>query len=90
MPWHEGYPSQGAQQTLTRFLAHSQESIEAISEPSVHGDYGAFYAQLREAILGKGQAPVSMDQACQLIYGLCLAEQSSETGQRMSWDYKAN
>ncbi|SBS25167.1 putative oxidoreductase YdgJ [Marinomonas spartinae] len=90
MPWHEGFPSQAPKQTLTCFLAHSQDDIEVIAESSVHGDYSAFYAQLREAILGKGSAPVSMDQACQLIYGLCLAEQSSETGQRMSWDYKAH
>lgn len=87
MPWDEGFPSQAPQQTNTRFVAHTQENIEKIAEASTQGEYSAFYGQLRDAILGKAQPPVSMDQACQLIYGLCLAEQSSETGQRMSWDY---
>ncbi|NLQ17184.1 Gfo/Idh/MocA family oxidoreductase [Marinomonas sp. M1K-6] len=87
MPWQEGFPSQAVQQRNTRFVAHTQDNIEAIQEASTQGEYAAFYGQLRDAILGKSEAPVPMEQACQLIYLLCLAEQSAESGQRMSWSY---
>ncbi|MFT4573445.1 Gfo/Idh/MocA family oxidoreductase [Marinomonas primoryensis] len=87
MPWDASFPSRAAQQRNTRFVAHSQDDIDVVLEEATQGVYAAFYAQLRDAILGKGEAPVSMEHACQLIYGLCLAEQSAESGQRMSWSY---
>lgn len=90
MPWEAEFPSKAKQQKNTRFIARTQDDIEALHEAATQGDYRQFYAQLRNAILGKGEAPVPMEQACQLIYGLCLAEQSAETGQRMAWDYQAN
>ncbi|QRV25627.1 oxidoreductase [Marinomonas foliarum] len=90
MPWDADFPSKAIQQRNTRFVAHSQDDIERINEASTQGDYVAFYAQLRDAILGKGEAPVAMEQACQLIYLICLAEQSAESGQRMSWGYTPN
>ncbi|MCW4630251.1 MULTISPECIES: Gfo/Idh/MocA family oxidoreductase [Marinomonas] len=90
MPWHDDFPSKAVQQRNTRFVAHSQDTIEAIQEASTQGEYAAFYGQLRDAILGKGEAPVPMEHACQLIYLLCLAEQSAESGQRMSWSYTPN
>lgn len=90
MPWQDEFPSKAAQQIITRFVAHSQDDIESIQEAATQGDYAAFYAQLRDAILDKGEAPVAMEQACQLIYLICLAEQSAESGQRMSWGYTPN
>mgnify|MGYP003663762824 FL=1 len=87
MPWDTNFPSRAAQQRNTRFIAHSQDDIDVVPEEATQGEYAAFYAQLRDAILGKGEAPVSMEHACQLIYGLCLAEQSAESGQRMVWNY---
>ncbi|RBP85198.1 oxidoreductase [Marinomonas rhizomae] len=90
MPWDVSFPSKATQQKITRFVAHSQEDIESIQETATQGDYTAFYAQLRNAILGKGEAPVAMEHACQLIYLICLAEQSAESGQRMSWSYTLN
>lgn len=90
MPWEADFPSRAAEQKITRFVAHSQDNIDYVQEAATHGEYAAFYGQLRDAILGKGEAPVSMEQACQLIYLLCLAEQSAESGQRMSWGYVPN
>ncbi|MGO2353514.1 MAG: oxidoreductase [Marinomonas foliarum] len=90
MPWDAEFPSKAVQQRNTRFVAHSQDDIESIQEDATQGDYVAFYAQLRDAILGKGEPPVAMEQACQLIYLICLAEQSAESGQRMSWGYTPN
>ena len=90
MPWDAGFPSKATQQRNTRFVAQSQDDIESIQEAATQGDYATFYAQLRDAILGKGEMPVAMEQACQLIYLICLAEQSAESGQRMSWGYTPN
>lgn len=90
MPWQPDFPSQGAAQQNTRYLAHSQDQIEVTAEAPTQGCYADFYAQLSAAILGQTQAPVSMEQACQLVYLLCLAEQSAETGQRVSWHYSAD
>ena len=90
MPWDADFQSQATQQRNTRFVAHSQDDIERVQEDPTQGDYVAFYAKLRDAILGKGEAPVAMEQACQLIYLICLAEQSAESGQRMSWGYTPN
>ncbi|WP_369920013.1 oxidoreductase [Marinomonas polaris] len=90
MPWQDEFPSKAAQQIITRFVAHSQDDIESIQEAATQGDYAAFYAQLRDAILDKGESPVAMEQACQLIYLIRLAEQSAESGQRMSWGYTPN
>ncbi|MBR7888088.1 Gfo/Idh/MocA family oxidoreductase [Marinomonas sp. A79] len=87
MPWEPYFPSQATQQRVTRFVAYDQNTIETVVEASTQGEYAAFYGQLRDAILNKGEAPVSNVQACQLIYLLCLAEQSAESGQRMSWSY---
>ncbi|MCB5162521.1 Gfo/Idh/MocA family oxidoreductase [Marinomonas algarum] len=87
MPWEPYFPSKASQQRNTRFVASSQGDIEPILESSTQGCYASFYRQLRDAILGKADAPVSMKQACQLVYLLGLAEQSAESGQRMSWWY---
>ncbi|QUX97943.1 oxidoreductase [Marinomonas sp. CT5] len=90
MPWQDDFPSQATQQKITRFVAHAEDNIESIQEEATQGHYDEFYAQLRDAILGKGDAPVSMEQACHLIYLIGLAEQSAESGQRMSWNYSPN
>lgn len=90
MPSNAGFPSLGGKQAVTRYLAPHQHSIEIVSESAHVGDYGQFYAQLRCAILGQGESPVSMVQACQLIYGLCLAEKSSMEGRRLDWEYTSS
>ena len=87
MPSSVNFPSLGDRQKIIRYLAPHQNSIKIVSEDAYAGNYGQFYAQLRDAILGKGESPVSMTQACQLIYGLCLAEQSSKEGRRLMWEY---
>ncbi|MBJ7536408.1 Gfo/Idh/MocA family oxidoreductase [Marinomonas transparens] len=87
MPWDSSYPSLGAQQRVTRYLASDQNAIVPLDDTLKAGDYRQFYAQLGNAILGTGEAPVSMEQACQLIYGLCLVEQSAMEGKRLNWNY---
>lgn len=90
MPWEDGFPSKAVEQSNKRFFAPTSDLVEMIEEEPTQGSYAAFYAQLRDAILRKGEAPVSMEDACQLVYGLCLAEASAKNGQRLPWDYVAN
>ncbi len=90
MPWEGNFPSKGENQTIQRFRAPDQLTIEAMSESATAGEYVEFYAQLRKAILAEGEAPVSLVDACHLVYGLCLAEESAKRGQRLPWRYVAN
>lgn len=83
MPWHPDYPSQGAAQTADLSDAQGTQSQALAS-----GHYRAFYHQLADAILGRGPAPVSLTEACQLVYGLQLAEQSSAEGRWLDWQYQ--
>ena len=88
MPWEESFPSKGENQTSRRFCAPDQVTVEVVSESSKVGEYAEFYTQLRKAILGEGEPPVSLTDACQLVYGLCLAEESFAKGQRLAWNYQ--
>ncbi|MDB4836875.1 Gfo/Idh/MocA family oxidoreductase [Marinomonas sp.] len=95
MPWKEDFPSKAKEQSNTRFIAPTPETIAEVQEEPTQGEYAAFYAQLRDAILckrgvGHEKQPVSMEHACQLVYGLCLAEESAKSGRRLLWDYVPN
>ncbi|KAF9414510.1 hypothetical protein BGZ94_000364 [Podila epigama] len=50
------------------------------------GTYGAYYANVRDAIQGKDQLAVTAEQAAWVIHGIQLAIQSSSTGQRVPWN----
>ncbi|SDZ97905.1 oxidoreductase [Variovorax sp. YR216] len=51
--------------------------------PTKAGDYVAYYAALRDAILGKGPNPVSPDQAVELMELLDLGRQSATEGRAL-------
>jgi len=89
MPWESEFPSKAAEQSNQRFVAQASNQIEKVEEDPTQGSYAAFYGQLRDAILYKKEAPVPMKDACELVYGLCLAEESAKSGQRLSWNYVA-
>jgi predicted dehydrogenase len=95
MLWEADFPSRAVEQSSQRFVSLSSDttpsdSINRIQETPTQGEYTAFYGQLRDAILYKKEAPVSMENACELVYGLCLAEESSKSGQRLTWNYVVN
>ena len=94
MPWHDGFPTVAPSQVASRYslntnLADTHGAIHRQSETPEAGSYTQFYQQLRLAILGQGQAPVSLRHACELIYTLELLEASADQGQRLDWRYSA-
>lgn len=50
---------------------------------NVPGDYRVFYAAFRDAMLGTGEAPVSTQQALQLMRLLDAGRHSADSGQRI-------
>lgn len=82
-PNDPAYPTLGAQQSGE--LANGDSAQSATPAP---GDYRQFYQQLAQAVAGRRQAPVSLDDACALLYTLEQAEQSARLGQRLEWRYQ--
>jgi len=86
MPWHAGYPDLGASQNGLLFQPGSERTA-SVSACPVPGDYRHFYQQLAQAIQGKDEPPVTLQEACRLIYTLQLAECSAEQGRQLAWSY---
>ncbi|WP_108125633.1 Gfo/Idh/MocA family oxidoreductase [Saccharospirillum mangrovi] len=82
-PDEAAYPNLGTPQSVHISTAEGQR--EAAPQP---GDYRHFYRQLAAAIHGAGAAPVSLDDACALLYTLDRAEESARLGQRLAWQYR--
>lgn len=59
---------------------HTQRS----TVDNVPGDYRAFYAGFRDAMLGVGEAPVTTAQALQLMHLLEAGAESSRSGRRVT------
>ena len=59
---------------------HTQRS----TVDNVPGDYRAFYAAFRDAMLGVGEAPVSTAQALQLMRLLDAGAESARSGRRVT------
>jgi scyllo-inositol 2-dehydrogenase (NADP+) len=57
--------------------------------PTLRGDYRDFYAEVRDAIAGKGRPPVTFDEALQLMYTLELCRESSRQRAPLPWVYSA-
>ncbi|KAF9278445.1 hypothetical protein BGZ68_008580 [Mortierella alpina] len=49
------------------------------------GTYGAYYANVHDAIRGNAPLAVTADQAAWVIHGIQLAIESSRSGQRVPW-----
>ncbi|PTY36227.1 oxidoreductase [Saccharospirillum sp. MSK14-1] len=82
-PTDPAYPNLGAPQNGE--LATLDGLQHATPTP---GDYRHFYQHLAQAITGQGAAPVSLDDACALLYTLERAEESARLGQRLDWTYQ--
>ncbi|KAF9922625.1 hypothetical protein FBU30_007254 [Linnemannia zychae] len=52
---------------------------------SEQGAYGAYYANVEDAIRGKAPLAVTAEQAAWVVRGIQLAIQSATTGQRVAW-----
>ncbi len=89
MPSDAAFPNRGDVQSAILYQANSQGEIEVVKEPLTLSLYSEFYDSLSQAILEEGTAPVGLADACKLIYGLELAEQSSLEGVRLPWKYSS-
>lgn len=78
--------AKGVQKAM-RYNAPDQSSITETEEVLSAGRYIDFYQRLADAIQGKGDAPVSKQQACELVYAMKLVEQSAQSGERKAWFY---
>lgn len=87
MPWHSGYPDAGASQQASRHQLSDEGAVISTDDAPEPGHYRHFYQTLAQAIDTGSPPPVSLHDACALIYGLELAEQSSQLGKRLNWDY---
>ena len=63
--------------------------LAAEKVPTLRGDYRDFYAQVRDAILGVANPPVTLDEALRLMYTLELCEESSRKREPMPWVFRA-
>lgn len=87
MPWHEGYPDVGDSQQATRYELSSKGTVNGVEDAPDPGHYRHYYQKLATAITTGSEPPVTLEDACALIYGLELAERSSQLGKKLSWDY---
>jgi scyllo-inositol 2-dehydrogenase (NADP+) len=61
---------------------NDQAVLESLPLPQ--GDYAAYYAAIRDAILGRGENPVSGREAREVMWLLDLARQSAAEGRRVA------
>lgn len=87
MPWHPDYPKAGQAQSAQRFTRRADGTQTNEVDDCPAGHYQHYFRQLASAIHSRTGPPVSLDDACTLLYTLELAEQSSAQGRRLSWQY---
>lgn len=87
MPWQPEYPNAGQAQSAHRYSASEQGNITGQPDDCSAGHYKAYFQALAGAILTGAMPPVSLNDACALLYTLELAEQSSAEGKCLSWEY---
>jgi predicted dehydrogenase len=61
-------------------------AVSAGPLPGVRGDYLACYAAMRDAILGRGEAPVGVDEALAVMRVLEAGRESAATGRTVTLD----
>jgi predicted dehydrogenase len=87
MPWHPDFPRRGLAQTAQRYHAGENSAITTVEDNCEPGHYQNYFRQLALAINTRSDPPVSLADACALIYTLELAERSSREGKRLRWQY---
>lgn len=88
MPWDPTYPDRGATQQADLTRLDQDDRITATQESPAAGDYRWYYQTLYRAIREGGPAPVSLSDACALLYTMERAEESSNRGKTLKWQYR--
>lgn len=65
-------------------LPQADGSMTEQSVPTAPGDYAQYYVAVRDAILGQGSAPVTLEQAIELMDMLELGQRSAREGRALS------
>ncbi len=86
-PDQENYAAK--RQRSVVYSAATQDDIHASEEHIAAGQYLNYYQQLTDAVLNNGPAPVSLRQACELVYAMALAMESADSGARQRWQYRS-
>lgn len=82
------YPDLGAVQFAEYASVDANGKPQVKEEALAAGHYRHYYEALARAIRGEGSAPVSLTDACALLYTLERAEESSQLGQTLPWQYQ--
>lgn len=64
--------------------APGDASMDVVAVESVPGDYLQYYRSMREAILGRGAAPVTVGEALRVMHLLELSRESARSGRELS------
>lgn len=78
-----GEPNWGADSPGMYGTVTTREDKRAV--PTIAGDYRRFYANVRDAILGRAELAVTPEQALNVMRGLELAEESSRKRCAVAW-----
>ena len=90
MPWQAEFPSAGGIQRSVCYGLDDSSGAQILAQVAELPDssYKEFYQAFTNAILTRQPLPVPHDQATMLVYGMQLALQSAEQGQRLAWQYQ--
>jgi scyllo-inositol 2-dehydrogenase (NADP+) len=69
------------------FYSPQNEGIAAETIPTLPGDYRLFYANVRDAILGKASIDVTHRQMLDAMYALELAKESNSQQRTLKWNH---
>ena len=69
----------------TLYLPQS-DGVRSETIPTIPGDYRLFYANVRDAILGKAPVDVTHEQMLNVMYALKLSQESSRRHCSLPWD----
>lgn len=63
----------------------SGNGVSGETIPTLPGDYRLFYADVRDALLGKTSPEITHEQMLDVMHALEIAYESSRTGQTLAW-----
>jgi scyllo-inositol 2-dehydrogenase (NADP+) len=73
------------QEKWGKLYSIESESVRIETIPTLPGDYRLFYANVRDAILGKAPVSVTHEQMLDVMYALELSQQSSREQCKLPW-----
>lgn len=69
------------------FYSPSNDRVANESIPTLPGDYRLFYANVRDALLGKSSPEITHEQMLDVMHALELAQESNRTERTLAWQH---